>query len=224
MSIYKRKKYKDKQQRGVSVNHSNITRRLGDTRPHSDSWKHDTVDYMDCLLGNVKVPRTGNGSTLFSILMAGGMVLVMVTINGVRNTGLEFLSQSHWLYPLVFCLSFTLRSLIGQRFIEPLSNKLINERFHGASRTIGKTIVRTCCMSPIMCALTTLLINGFENYWYVYLTTLPVTAPLAILVNYFFVGPAVKMIFINKISPALGIRILTDLRLNIATISRLMGF
>lgn len=202
----------------------NIARRLSSMHPHSDSWQHERIDYMDCLLGNVKVPRTGNGSTLFSVLMTGCMVLVMVTINGVRNTGLEFLSQSHWLYPLVFCLSFTLRSLIGQRFIEPLSDKLINERFHGALKTIGKTIVRTCCISPIMCALTTLLINGFDNYWYVYLTTLPITAPLAVLVNYFLVGPIVKMTFINKISPAQGIRLLTNLRLNIANISRLMGF
>ena len=68
--------------------------------------------YMDCLRGTVPLPKHVNGATLFQVLMVGGMVTFMVTVNGLRNTGLDFLVNSHWLYPLMFCLAFLFKLIV----------------------------------------------------------------------------------------------------------------
>ena len=179
--------------------------------------------YMDCLRGNVPVPTHVNGATIFQVLMVGGMVTFMVTVNGLRNTGFEFLVISHWLYPLMFCLAFLVRTFIGAPLVNKLAPKLVFRRFEGTARTIAMTVLNVCCMAPIMCAIATLLIAGTDNYFMHYITTLPIVMPMAMLVNFFVVGPIAKLMFANTISPSGGLGMLANLEQNAPNLARLLG-
>jgi len=179
--------------------------------------------YMDCLRGTVPLPKYVNGATLFQVLMVGGMVTFMVTVNGLRNTGLDFLVNSHWLYPLMFCLAFLVRTFYGAPLVNKLAPKLVFNRFEGAARAIAMTVLNVCCMAPVMCAIATLLIVGPDDFLMRYITTLPVVAPMAMLVNYFIVGPIVKLVFANRISPAGGLGLLENLEQHAPNLARMLG-
>jgi len=179
--------------------------------------------YMDCLRGTVPLPKYVNGATLFQVLMVGGMVTFMVTVNGLRNTGLDFLVNSHWLYPLMFCLAFLVRTFYGAPLVNKLAPKLVFSRFEGAARAIAMTVLNVCCMAPVMCAIATLLIVGPDDFLMRYITTLPIVAPMAMVVNYFIVGPIVKLVFANRISPAGGLGLLENLEQHAPNLARMLG-
>lgn len=179
--------------------------------------------YMDCLRGITPVPKTPNGKTLFQVLMTGGMVTFMVTINGIRQTGLGFLMQSHWLYPLMFAIAFLVRTFFAGKVVSALAPKLVLSRFRGFKKGIGMTLLNTACMAPIMCANATLLLMGTDGFISAYLATLPLIAPISALVNYFIVGPAVKLLY-NRIAPADGLHLLGSLHRNAPALTRILGF
>ncbi|HAM15334.1 MAG TPA: hypothetical protein DCP91_05660 [Eggerthellaceae bacterium] len=179
--------------------------------------------YRDCLQGAVPIPRGLNGATIFQVLMVGGMVTFMVTVNGVRNTGLDFLANSHWLYPLMFCLAFLVRTFIGAPLVNKLAPKLVFNRFEGVARGVAMTALNVCCMAPIMCAIATLLIVGPDNFLERYFATLCIVAPMALLVNFFVVGPIAKLVFANHISPSGGLGLLDNLEQNAPNLARLLG-
>ncbi len=179
--------------------------------------------YRDCLRGTVPVPKSVNGATIFQVLMVGGMVTFMVTINGLRNTGLDFLVNSHWLYPLMFCLAFLVRTFIGAPIVNKLAPKLVFSRFEGVARGVAMTVLNVCCMAPIMCAIATLLIMGPTDFLIHYATTLPVVTPMALFVNFFVVGPIAKLAFANRISPSGGLGLLSNLEQNAPNLTRLLG-
>ena len=179
--------------------------------------------YLDCLRGAAPVPTHVNGATIFQVLMVGGMVTFMVTINGLRNTGLDFLVNSHWLYPLMFCLAFLVRTFYGAPLVNKLAPELVFKRFEGPARGVAMTVLNVCCMAPIMCAIATLLIVGTDDFLVRYLTTLPIVAPMAMLVNFFIVGPIAKLLFLNKISPSGGLGLLGNLEQNTPNLARLLG-
>ena len=179
--------------------------------------------YMDCLRGTVPLPKSVNGATIFQVLMVGGMVTFMVTVNGLRNTGFDFLVNSHWLYPLMFCLAFLVRTFIGAPLVNKLAPKLVFNHFEGVARGIAMTVLNVCCMAPIMCAIATLLIVGPGNFPACYLTTLPIVAPMALVVNFFVVGPIAKLVFANRISPSGGLELLGNLEQNAPNLARLLG-
>lgn len=190
--------------------------------PESRNVKHYT--YRDCLNGSAPVPHGKNGSTLFQVLMVGGMVTFMVTINGLHNVGPAFFLQSHWLYPVIFCIAFLVRQFISSKLVEALAPKLVHDRLSGMRKALAMTVLNVCCTAPIMCALVILLLNGTDGFAMRYLCTLPLTAPLAVLVNYLVVGPIVKLLFNNCILPANGVGILDALRTNATPLARLLGF
>ena len=179
--------------------------------------------YMDCLRGTVPLPNNVNGATLFQVLMVGGMVTFMVTVNGLRNTGFDFLVNSHWLYPLMFCLAFLVRTFYGAPLVNKLAPKLVFSRFEGAARAIAMTVLNVCCMAPVMCAIATLLIVGPDDFLVRYVTTLPIVAPMAMVVNYFIVGPIVKLVFVNRIMPAGGLGLLENLEQHAPNLARMLG-
>ena len=183
--------------------------------------KHCT--YRDCLLGRAPIPHHANGDTLFQAMMTGGMVAFMTTANGLRNTGLGFLAESLWLYPLIFCIALLLRIGFTSRAVRFLKPRLIDGRFEGAAHTLAMTVLNTCVTSPIMCAIVTMLLMGPDGFWANYLATLPITAPTSIAVSYFIVGPAVKMLFNNRISPAAGMHLLEEMDEVGTPIARMMG-
>lgn len=50
--------------------------------------------YEDCLRDLAPVPTGVNGTTLYQLLAVGGLVVFTVTVNGVRNSGTDFLEHS----------------------------------------------------------------------------------------------------------------------------------
>jgi len=190
----------------------------------NDAQRGRRYTYLDCLRGTAPAPTSPNGSTLFQVLMVGGMVTFMVTINGLRNAGPSFLLQSHWLYPIVFCLAFLVRTFISSKMAGAVARRFVNGRLEGARKALAMTVVNVCCTAPIMCAIVTLLVSGADGFAWRYITTLPVTAPLAIAVNYLVVGPAAKLLFHNRISPAGGIGIMEELGYSATPLARLLGF
>ena len=179
--------------------------------------------YLDCLRGKTPVPRTPNGATLFQVLMVGGMVTFMVTVNGVRFTGLAFLAQSHWLYPLMFAVAFLVRTFISTKIVNALAPRLVLSRFEGVARSIGMTVLNVACTAPFMCAIATLLLVGIDDFALSYLTTLPLVAPIAMLINFFIVGPAAKLAY-NRIAPSNGLALIADLRAKTPALTQLLGF
>lgn len=179
--------------------------------------------YRDCLTGRAPIPHQTGNDAIFQVMMCAGMVAFMTTINGLRNTGLGFLNDSLWLYPLIFCIALLVRILYTSKLMGILSPRLIRPHFKGAPQVLMTSIVNTTLTSPLMCAITTLLLVGPENFWVNYFLTLPITAPTSILVGYFIVGPAVKMIYNNHISPEAGMHILEELNEDRAAIARILG-
>lgn len=183
--------------------------------------KHCT--YLDCLCDRAPVPHAQNGDTLYKVLMTGGMVAFMTTINGLRNTGLGFIHESLWLYPFVFCIALLVRIFYAGKASTYLRVNYVDPNFKGAPHALVNSFMSTLVTSPVMCAITTLLLVGPENFWGSYFATLPITAPMSIVVSYFIVGPAVKMLFNNYITPARGMKLLRELEEEGETVARLMG-
>ena len=51
--------------------------------------------YTDCLRDVAPAPTGVNGATLYQLIAVGGTVVLVVTANGVRESGADFLEQSH---------------------------------------------------------------------------------------------------------------------------------
>ena len=204
-------------------NYAIETNNANETNEATAANEQTHYSYVDCLKGNTPVPLTPNGKTLFQVLMVGGMVTFMVTMNGIANTGLGFLAQSHWLYPLMFALAFLVRTFISSPLVDKLAPKLVFSHFEGVSRNIAMTVLNVICTAPIMCALATVLLVGTDDFLLAYLTKLPVMALIAAVVNFFVVGPIVKIIY-NRIAPADGLGLLSNLRENVPALTQLLGF
>lgn len=160
--------------------------------------------YLDCLAGRVSVPAKGPGKAAFTLLMVGGMVSFMATFNGVLHSGLDFFVTAHWMYPLVFCIAFLVRVYVGDRVVGFLAPRLVMPRFRGLARSIAMTLLNVCVMGTIMGSVITLLLNGPDGYLWQLASTLPVTMLVAALVNFFIVGPVVKMAYHNVVAPSQG--------------------
>ena len=180
--------------------------------------------YLDALRGKVPVPQGANGATIFRVLMVGGMVTFMVTFNGIRHTGLDFLMQSHWLYPLMFCVAFLVRTFYADKALGVIAPRTVLKWFSGTKLNVAMTALNVLLMAPVMCALAALLLNGTQNYLLSYLTTLPMMMPVAFAVSHFVVGPAAKLLFNNRISPAGGLRFLNTMGASTDSLTRLLGF
>jgi hypothetical protein len=157
--------------------------------------------YLDCLAGRADVPQDPVGKLLFTLLMTGGMVTFMVSVNALHHGGLADLRSSLWMFPLVACIAFTIRMFYGGPLADKLAEPLVLSRFTGVKRGIGMTVLNVTIMSPVMCALVTLLLHGTNGYLSVYPTTLLHIYPIALAINFFIVGPIVKMLYNNLLAP-----------------------
>lgn len=170
---------------------------------------HETYSYWDCVSGKAPVPRDLLGKSMFSLLMAGGMVTFMVTFNGVLHSSanvLSFILQSHWMYPLVVCISLGMRFLFADRIVDKLAPRFILPRFRGFARNAAMTLLNTALMAPVMGCIMTMLLNGPQGFFAHLAATLPVSAAVAVLVNLLVVGPVVKMLYHNVLTPKAGTR------------------
>ena len=184
----------------------NFTQRVITHLPHPHLPRHDYT-LRECLNGTAPVPQDPFGKGLFQLLMAGGMTTIMVTFNGILRDGPSFLADSHWLYPLILCISLGLRFLFANRLVAFLEPRLIPRTLRGFRRIISISALNVCLMAPIMGCVTTLLIHGPVGFFEQLASTLPLTAPVSLLVNVLVVGPTVKMIYHNVILPSTGTRL-----------------
>lgn len=164
--------------------------------------------YVDCLMGGANTPAAGPGKAVFQLLMVGGMVSFMATINGLLHSGLDFFTHALWMYPLVFCIAFLVRIYVGDRIVGFVAPRLILPRLRGLARNLAMTALNVGVMATIMGSIMTLLLNGLDNYGAQLASTLPITMAAAALVNFFIVGPIVKMIYNNVIAPSQGVRLI----------------
>lgn len=171
---------------------------------------HKTYSYFDCVSGKAPVPRDILGKSMFGLLMAGGMTTFMVTFNSVSHSGasvLDFIIQSHWMYPLVICISLSMRMLFADRVVDWLAPRFIMPRFHGFARNAAMTLLNVALMSPVMGGLMALLLNGPQGFFAHLAGSLPASAATAVLVNLLIVGPAAKMLYHNVLTPMAGTRV-----------------
>ena len=165
--------------------------------------------YTDCLTGKAGAPADKLGKLVFQVLMVGGMVSIMATFNGVRHLGLDFFVHFHWFYPLVFTVAFLLRLALANRLVDAAIPRFILPRFQGIARGVAITVLNVCVMAPLMAALVTLLLMGPANFWGQFADSLPISMAVATIVNFFVVGPVVKLLYYNAISStANGMRFL----------------
>lgn len=168
--------------------------------------------YRDCLDGTAPVPQDTLGNAIFSLLMAGGMVTIMTTFNGMRHSGLDFFAVSHWLYPVVFCIAMAMRFLYANRVVDFVAPRWIRPHLDGIPRTIAMTLLNVGIMAPVMCSLITLLLKGPGNALEDIAAALPLSMTVAVLVNLLVVGPAVRLLYHNVIMPATGARLVSALQ------------
>lgn len=175
------------------------------------SRAHETYSYLDCVGGKAPVPHDLLGKSMFSLLMAGGMTTFMVTFNGVLHSSanvLGFIIQSHWMFPLVVCISLSMRFLFADRLVGWLAPRFILPHLHGFARNAAMTLLNVALMAPVMGCIMTLLLNGPQGFIAHLAGTLPLSAVVAVLVNLLVVGPVVKMLYHNVLTPKAGARML----------------
>ena len=174
--------------------------------PHPHLPRHDYT-FQECLNGTAPVPQDPFGKGLFQLLMALGMTTFMVTFNGILRDGPGFLLDSHWMYPLILCISLGLRFLFANRLVDFLVPRVIPQALGGLRRSVSVSALNVCIMAPIMGCIVTMLMHGPHGFFEQLACTLPLTAPMSLLVNVLVVGPAVKMLYHNVIMPATGARL-----------------
>lgn len=166
--------------------------------PASSAPQSRKIRYIDCLKGRAPVPTDPVAFFLFHVLMVGGMVTFMATFNGIRHDGIAFLEYMHWFYPLVFLFAFIWRRTAANAVTSRLIPRVIAPRFTGTAGSAAKSFANVTCMAPFVCLWVSLLLEG-AGFWDFYLSTVFISWPLAILVNFFIVGPVVKMTYNNRI-------------------------
>ena len=123
----------------------------------------------------------------------------------------------------MLCIALLVHTYIGKPAVNFLAPRLIEKRLHGPARGVARTVLGTCITSPITSAIMSALFSDPDDFASVYVASLSVTMPMAMVVSFFIVGPLVKLVFHNRISPASGLRILQLMEQCAPSISRLLG-
>ena len=175
-----------------------------------DPFESEHCSYLDCLFGRAKAPGPGPGKGMFQLLMVGGMVTFMVSYNGTRHAGWDpvaFLSTCLWMYPLVFCIALLVRIYVGDKLVGWLVPRIVTPYFQGLGKSVVMTILNCNIMGCIMTCIVTLLLSGTENYAWEAFSALLSSIPVSMTINFFIVGPAVKILYNDVIMPSVGVRI-----------------
>ena len=215
----------------------NTTSALGEPAPNQHGQSEQPAPkqprqhkytYADCLCGRVTPPAAGApGKFFFTMLMVGGMVTFMVTYNGLRHAGWNpaaFYPSHLWMYPLIYVIALLVRTLIADDIVGFVIPRFINNRFSGLPKNIVITLLNITIMCPIMSAIVTLLLYGTADFAWNYLTGLPTIYPIGLIVNFFIVGPAVKLLHTNIIPSAQGMQIMINIQQNLRWITAFFGW
>lgn len=168
--------------------------------------RHDYT-FRECVNGTAPVPHDPFGNAVFQLLMAIFMTTVMVTFNGVLHHGPEFLITSHWMYPVILCISLGVRFLFANDLAAFLAPRVIPAHLGGFARNAAMATMNVIIMAPVMGCVVTLLMHGPDHFLEQLILTLPITAPVSLVVNLLVVGPIVRMICHNIILPNTGTRL-----------------
>ena len=104
-----------------------------------------------------------------------------------------------------------------------LKRRLIDGRLHGFAHGIATTALGVCVTSPIASAIVALLFTRPDDFLDTYVQALSTAMPITMLISHFIVGPAVKMIFNNRITPDGGLRLLQTLDQHALSLLRLFS-
>ena len=104
-----------------------------------------------------------------------------------------------------------------------LTPRLIDGRFRGFARGVATTMLGVCITSPITGAIVALLFTRPDDFLGTYVQALVTTMPVTMLISHFVVGPAVKMLFHNRITPDWGLRLLRTLDQHALSLLKLFG-
>jgi membrane-associated HD superfamily phosphohydrolase len=154
--------------------------------------------YMSLLAGHARMPENPQEKILFQAMMVCTMVTCLTTFNEFQHNGSSFLASlaSHlYLYPLTFCIAFTIRTLIGNPITERVIGSFVAPRFHGISKTAMVSLTNIMVMATIVGAFGTLLSGHVADFASMYIGDLPSIWISAFLVNFLVAGPLVKTIF-----------------------------
>ncbi len=116
-----------------------------------------------------------------------------------------------------------MRIYVSGPLVSFLAPRLIGDRLRGVARGVAKTMLNVCIASPISSGIIAALFSSPDDFASVYVTALATTMPMAMFVSFFIVGPAVKLVFHNRIKPASGLHVLQTMQSCAPTISRILG-
>lgn len=170
--------------------------------------------FFDCLSGKVGAPSGPASKSMFQLLVLCGMITFMVTFNGVRHAGVDFFFESHWLYPIAFCLAFSLRLLVVNRLTGWILARPFFGRFTGFARNVAITSVNVAIMAPVMGSFVTVLLSGLDNLAANLASALPVSVAVAFCVNLLVVGPLVKYLYHHVLPPTIKARFVAAIQRN----------
>ena len=164
------------------------------------------VNYQDCITGKVGLPTDYKQKLVFQIMMISCMVVVMVTLNWAIRTpdhSLQNFINSLYMYPLTFSFILAIRLLIINQFIDQLVQYYILPRFQGLKKALGITFINLMIMVPISSFFGVLIthggLSGFS--WHHYVLTIAISYVMGFIVNYFFVSPFIKKVFVENVKP-----------------------
>lgn len=160
---------------------------------HDD--RTEGTSYLDCILGRAKAPKEGPNFNAFQMMMVGGMIFTVSTLNGFTHMGIDFVFVSHWAYPVMFAIGLLIRVTIANAVVGRIMRRPFFSSLEGLKRNIANSVVNVSFMATMISAANALLLNGVEGYFATLLPTLPSTIASGILIHYFIVSPAVKLLY-----------------------------
>lgn len=123
----------------------------------------------------------------------------------------------------MFCIAFLVHVFVGAPLASFLAPRLSGRRFGGFAHGAATTALNVCTTSPVTNLIATALFVNPDDFATAYVAALSTTMPMTMLASFFVVGPAVKLVFHNRISPVGGLRALQAMEQHAPSISRMLG-
>lgn len=170
--------------------------------------EHTKADnaYLRCLRGQITAPTSGKERVAFQMIMVLFMVSCMVTFNwAIRQTDISLGAFSGVLheYPLTFCIALIMRTFVANPLVDRIVPH-VPSSLSGIRRSLFMTVVNVGIMASIMTFFGTLISFGFDGFtWMEFVSSIPVSVPASIMVNFLAVGPLVKILYTQAVRPRL---------------------
>ena len=112
---------------------------------------------------------------------------------------------------------------VGVPLANFLAPRLAGKRLGSFARGAAATALNVCATSPVTNLVATALFVNPDDFATAYVAALSTTMPTTMLASFFIVGPAVKLVFHNRISPVGGLRALQAMEQHAPSVARLLG-